>query len=78
MALLIGAALVGGLHMSAPDHWVTLCLLGQSSKWSRRKLFNISLITAVGSALFSAGLGLAIVALGVVFSSLVTFYLFFP
>ena len=74
-ALLIGAAIVGFLHMSAPDHWATLCLLGQSSRWSRRKLFGVSLITATGHALFSAILGFGIVVVGLVFSSLVSFYL---
>jgi len=75
--LLIGAAAVGALHMSAPDHWATLCLLGQSSKWSRKKLFGISLLTSTGHAIFSALLGLAIVALGIVFSSMVSYYLSF-
>jgi hypothetical protein len=32
--LLLGALLVGALHMSAPDHWVTLCLLGKVARWS--------------------------------------------
>ena len=76
-ALLFGAAIVGFLHMSAPDHWATLCLLGQSSKWSRKKLFNISLITATGHAVFSAALGFAIVVVGLLFSSLVSSYLSF-
>ena len=35
--LLLGALLVGALHMSAPDHWVTLCLLGKVARWASVK-----------------------------------------
>jgi nickel/cobalt exporter len=76
-ALLIGAAVVGVLHMLAPDHWATLCLLGQSFGWSGRRLFGVSLVTATGHAVFSAALGLGIVAVGLVFSRLISLYLSF-
>jgi hypothetical protein len=75
LALLIGAAVVGVLHMSAPDHWVTLCMLGQSSKWTGKKLFNVSLVTATGHALFSAALGFGVLVVGLVFSKLVSMYI---
>jgi len=74
-ALLVGAALVGVLHMSAPDHWVTLCMLGQSSKWTGKKLFNVSLVTATGHALFSAALGFGVLIIGLLYSRLVSKYL---
>jgi len=74
LALLIGAAVVGVLHMSAPDHWVTLCMLGQCQKWTEKKLFNISLVTATGHALFSAALGFGVLAIGFVFSRLISRY----
>jgi hypothetical protein len=73
--LLVGAALVGVLHMSAPDHWVTICLLGKVANWSRRKLLGISLTTAVGHSIFSATLGLGIALVGLVFSKLISHYL---
>jgi hypothetical protein len=41
--LLLGALLVGALHMSAPDDWVTLYLLGKVAKWTRDKLLLMSL-----------------------------------
>jgi hypothetical protein len=75
LALLIGAAVVGVLHMSAPDHWVTLCMLGQSSKWTGKKLFTVSFFTATGHALFSAALGFGVLVVGLVFSSLVSMYI---
>ncbi|MHB8567593.1 MAG: hypothetical protein ACYC7D_13565 [Nitrososphaerales archaeon] len=73
--LLFAAALVGILHMSAPDHWVTLCLLGRAASWSRSKLFGVSLATAIGHVVFSVILGLGVVAVGLIFSPLVSRYL---
>ena len=64
--LLVGAALVGVLHMSAPDHWVTLCILSRASGWNRKKLFGISLATATGHAVLSAALGFGIAVAGLV------------
>ena len=71
----IGAAVVGILHMSAPDHWVTLCMLGRSAKWTRTKLFGISLTTAIGHVILSVALGLGVVVAGLVFSHLISSYL---
>lgn len=71
----IGAAVVGILHMSAPDHWVTLCMLGRSAKWTRTKLFGISLTTATGHVILSVALGLGVVVAGIVFSHLISSYL---
>ena len=73
--LLIGAALVGVLHMSAPDHWVTLCILGRESCWSRKKLFVVSLVTASGHAALSAALGFGIAVAGLLFSRLISSYI---
>ena len=73
--LLVGAALVGVLHMSAPDHWVTLCILSQKSGWNSRKLFGISLITSAGHAILSATLGFAIAVAGLLFSSRISAYI---
>src|SRR5579864_2188670 len=71
----IGAAVVGILHMSAPDHWVTICMLGRSAKWTRTKLFGTSLAAAIGHVVLSVALGLGVVAVGLVFSNLISFYL---
>jgi nickel/cobalt transporter (NicO) family protein len=73
--LMIGAALVGVLHMSAPDHWVTLCILSRTSGWNRRKLFNISLATATGHSILSATLGFGIAVAGLLFSKLISSYI---
>ena len=54
--------------MSAPDHWVTLCILGQRSAWSRGRLLGFGLVTAGGHVLLSVLLGFLIVAVGLVFS----------
>jgi len=72
---LVGAALVGVLHMSAPDHWVTLCILSRSSGWNSRKLFIISLATATGHSLLSATLGFGIAVAGLLFSKLISSYI---
>lgn len=75
--LLFGVALVGILHMSAPDHWVTLCFLSKASGWSNKRLLSISITTAMGHSILSASLGLGIVAVGLLFSMLISFYLSF-
>lgn len=67
--LLTAAALVGILHMSAPDHWVTLCMLAQKSSWSRARLMGLGVATSGGHVLLSIVLGFGIVLLGLVFSS---------
>lgn len=68
LPLLAAAAVVGTLHMSAPDHWVTLCMLGQRSGWSRPRLVGFGLATAGGHVILSVALGFAIVLAGLVFS----------
>lgn len=68
LPILAASALVGTLHMSAPDHWVTLCILGQRAAWSRRRLLGVGLITAGGHVLLSLLLGFFIVEVGLVFS----------
>ncbi len=74
-AYMIGAALVGILHMSAPDHWLTLCVLARNKKWAPRKLFGISFMTAIGHVGLSIVMGLAVVIVGLVFSHLISYYL---
>ncbi len=66
--LLIGAGLVGALHMSAPDHWATLIVLGRISKWSRTRLVGVSVAAAFGHVVLSVALGFTLVALGLAFS----------
>ena len=61
--------------MSAPDHWVTLCILGRESCWSRKKLFGVSLVTASGHAVLSAALGFGIAVVGIAFSRLISSYI---
>ncbi len=72
---LIGAAVVGMLHMSAPDHWVTICIMGKSARWTRARIFGVSLVTASGHVILSVILGLAVVTVGVFFSRVVSSYL---
>ena len=72
--LLLAAAVVGILHMSAPDHWVTLCILGRASGWANGRLFGVTLITGVGHVVLSIALGLVVVVVGLVFSNLVSLY----
>lgn len=68
LPLLGAAALVGVLHMSSPDHWVTLCILGQRAAWSRGRLLGVGLATAGGHVLLSVLLGFLIVTAGLIFS----------
>ena len=72
---MIGAAVVGILHMSAPDHWLTLCVLAQNKRWAPKKLFGVSLVTAIGHVALSIGMGLAVVAVGLLISHLIARYL---
>ena len=50
-------------------------LLGRSAKWTRTRLFGISLATAVGHIILSVAIGLGVVVIGLVFSHLISFYL---
>jgi uncharacterized membrane protein len=74
-AYVIGAAIVGMLHMSAPDHWLTLCVLARNKKWAPKKLFGISFVTAIGHVGLSVAMGLVVVVIGLVFSHLISYYL---
>lgn len=74
-AYIIGAAVVGILHMSAPDHWLTLCVLARNRKWAPKKLFGISFMTAIGHVGLSVAMGLVVVVIGLVFSHLISYYL---
>ena len=74
-AYIIGAAIVGILHMSAPDHWLTLCVLARNRKWAPKKLFGISFMTAIGHVGLSVIMGLVVVVIGLVFSHLISYYL---
>ncbi len=67
-ALLFAAASVGILHMSAPDHWATLVMLGRANRWTHNKLFKNSILTSVGHVILSVILGFAVVIVGI-FSS---------
>jgi nickel/cobalt transporter (NicO) family protein len=72
---IIGAAVVGILHMSAPDHWLTLCVLARNKQWTTKKIFRTSLITATGHVALSVVMGLSVVAVGLIFSHLISSYL---
>ncbi|MDE1819117.1 MAG: hypothetical protein KGI19_11005 [Thaumarchaeota archaeon] len=75
LAYVIGAAIVGILHMSAPDHWLTLCVLARNKQWAPKKLFGISFVTAIGHVSLSVVMGLVVVVIGLVFSHLISYYL---
>jgi len=72
--LLLAAATVGILHMSAPDHWATLIILGRISKWNRTRLMGVGLMTAMGHVALSLALGFAIVYVGITFSQQASLY----
>jgi hypothetical protein len=74
-ALLLAAATVGILHMSAPDHWATLIILARTSKWSRSRLMGVGVMTALGHVALSVVLGFAILWVGLAFSHQVSVYI---
>ncbi|MDG6925836.1 MAG: hypothetical protein JRN09_04735 [Nitrososphaerota archaeon] len=74
-ALLLAAAAVGILHMSAPDHWATLIILGRTEKWSRTRLMGVGTVTALGHVGLSVFLGFLILGLGFLFSKEVSVYI---
>lgn len=61
--------------MSAPDHWLTLCVLARNKQWAPMKLFGISFVTAIGHVALSVIMGLVVVAVGLLFSRLISYYL---
>ena len=58
--------------MSAPDHWVTLCFLGQGLGWGRARLLAVSVITAAGHVVLSIVVGIAVGVVGMVFAKNIT------
>jgi putative Mn2+ efflux pump MntP len=70
----IAAAVVGIIHMSAPDHWATLAVLGRGANWTRRKLIGVSLVSSSGHVSFSVFLGLAMVEVTSFFSKFISHY----
>jgi nickel/cobalt exporter len=75
LPLLLAAAFVGILHMSAPDHWVTLIILGRVSKWNRSQLMGVGVMTAVGHVVLSILLGFIVVEVGILFSQQLSTYI---
>ena len=75
LTYVIAAAVVGILHMAAPDHWLTLCVLARNKQWAPKKLFGVSLVTAVGHVALSVAMGLVVVVVGLIFSHLISSYL---
>lgn len=75
LPLLLAAASVGVLHMSAPDHWVTLIILARVSKWNRTRLMGVGVMTALGHVALSVLLGFAIVEVGIAISQQASFYI---
>jgi putative Mn2+ efflux pump MntP len=73
-SVFIAAALVGILHMSAPDHWATLVVLGKSAKWTFSRLTSVTLVSALGHVSLSVLIGFAIVALTSEFPKFLTGY----
>jgi putative Mn2+ efflux pump MntP len=61
--------------MSAPDHWLTLCVLARNKKWAPKKLFGVSFMSAIGHVALSVAMGLIVVVIGLVFSHLISYYL---
>jgi hypothetical protein len=61
--------------MSAPDHWATLAILGRTASWNRSRLLGVSLAAGIGHVLLSVALGFVVVALGYVFSRIISFYI---
>ena len=72
---MLAAASVGVLHMSAPDHWATLIILGRVSKWNRSHLMGVGVMTAVGHVALSVLLGFVVVEVGIAFSQQASFYI---
>lgn len=75
LSLLLAAASVGILHMSAPDHWATLIILGRVSKWNRTRLMGVGVMTAVGHVALSVLLGFIIVEVGIAISQQASLYI---
>jgi nickel/cobalt exporter len=73
--LFVTAAVVGTIHMSAPDHWATLAVLGKTGRWTSHRLLGFSLLTGIGHVTLSIILGFVVVGVSSLFSSLYSNYL---
>jgi len=68
------AAVVGIIHMSAPDHWATLGVLAKTGRWTSHKLVGLSILTGVGHVTLSIVLGFVLVEVSSLLSSLYSNY----
>lgn len=73
-SIFLTAAIVGSIHMSAPDHWATLGVLAKTGRWTSHKVVRLSLLTGVGHVTLSIVLGFVLVEVSSLFSSLYSSY----
>lgn len=73
-SIFVTAAIVGIVHMSAPDHWATLGVLAKTGRWTSQRLVRLSLLTGVGHVTLSIVLGFVLVEVSSLFSSLYSSY----
>jgi hypothetical protein len=74
VSIFVTAAIVGIVHMSAPDHWATLGVLAKTGRWTSQRLVRLSLLTGVGHVTLSIVLGFVLVEVSSLFSSLYSSY----
>jgi nickel/cobalt exporter len=58
------AALVGGLHSVAPDHWVPFMAVGRARRWSAARTAQVTLLCGFAHVTVSVVLGLLALRLG--------------
>jgi len=73
-SIFVTAAIVGIVHMSAPDHWATLGVLAKTGRWTSHKLVGLSILTGVGHVTLSIVLGFVLVEISSLLSSLYSSY----
>jgi len=73
-SIFVTAAIVGIVHMSAPDHWATLGVLAKSGRWTSHKLVGLSLLAGVGHVTLSIVLGFVLVEVSSLLPSLYSSY----
>lgn len=70
--ILVAAAAVGAIHMAAPDHWMTITMLGKGAGWNRRRIVLLSAMAGAGHSGISVALGFLVVAFGLIFSKYIS------
>ncbi len=61
---ILASMIIGILHGSIPNHWITFVILSQKEKWNHKKLLIVSIISAILHNISTIILGFFVITIG--------------